>query len=160
MSEKFMYVQQHYTVHELETLAILKALQKWEDKLIGRRLHIIMDHKALEFFKTQAYLSSRQRRWMDYMSKFDFDITYIKGEYNKVADCLSRYYKNDTSADVHEFHDYVQADRRIDPKGEDLPMGKATGSEGTSSGDPSNASHGDKKEPTAQRNPGTMGRRG
>jgi hypothetical protein len=59
---------------------------------------------------------------MDYMSKFDFDITYIKGEYNKVADCLSRYYKNDTSADMHEFHNYVQADRRIDPEGEDFPM--------------------------------------
>ena len=101
MSKKFMYAQQHYTVHELETLAILKALQKWEDKLIGRRLHIITDHKALEFFKTQAYLSSRQQQWMDYMSKFDFNITYIKGEYNKVADCLSRYYENDTSADVH-----------------------------------------------------------
>ncbi len=23
---------------------------------------------------------------------------------------------------MHEFHDYVQADRRIDPDGEDLPM--------------------------------------
>ncbi len=122
MSKKFTYAQQHYSVHELETLAILEALQKWEDKLIGRRLHVITDHKALEFFKTQAHLSSRQRRWMDYMSKFDFDITYIKGEYNKVADCLSRYYESDTSADVHEFHDYVQADRRIDPDGEDLPM--------------------------------------
>jgi hypothetical protein len=59
---------------------------------------------------------------MDYMSKFDFDITYIKGEYNKVADRLSRYYESDTSADVHKFHDYVQVDRRIDPDGEDLPM--------------------------------------
>ncbi len=116
------HTQQHYAVHELETLAVLEALQKWEDKLIGRRLHVITDHKALEFFKTQAYLSSRQWRWMNYMSKFDFDITYIKGEYNKVADCLSRYYESDTSADVHEFHDYVQADRRIDPDGEDLPM--------------------------------------
>jgi hypothetical protein len=54
---------------------------------------------------------------MDYMSKFDFDIIYIKGEYNKVADCLSRYYENNTSADMHKFHDYVQADRRIAPKG-------------------------------------------
>ncbi len=55
------------------------------------------------------------------MSKFEFDITYIKGELNKVADCLSRYFENDTSSDVHELHEYVQADRRIDPDGEDLP---------------------------------------
>jgi hypothetical protein len=56
------------------------------------------------------------------MSRFDFDITYIKGEYNKAADCLSRYYENDTSADVHEPHKYVRADMRIDPEGEDLPI--------------------------------------
>lgn len=36
MSKKFTSAQQHYTVHELETLAILEALQKWEDKLVGR----------------------------------------------------------------------------------------------------------------------------
>ena len=122
MSKKFTYAQQHYTVHELETLAILEALHKWEDKLIGRRVHIITDHKALEFFKTQSVLSNRQRRWIDYMARFDFDITYVKGEYNKIADCLSRYYESDTSADVHEFHEYVQSDRMIDPDGEDLPM--------------------------------------
>ena len=108
-------------MHELETLAILEALIKWEDKLIGRRVRIVMDHKALEFFKTQSRLSNRQFRWMDYMSRFDFDITYVKGKLNKIADCLSCYYESDTSADVHEFHEYVQANRRIDLEGEDLP---------------------------------------
>jgi hypothetical protein len=121
MSKKFTNAQQHYAVHEQETLAILEALQKWEDKLVGHRFRVITDHKALEFFQTQAQLSNRQRRWMDYMSRFNFDITYVKGEYNKVADCLSRYFENDTSADEHEFHDYVQADRKVDPDGEDLP---------------------------------------
>ena len=122
MSKKFTSAQQHYAVHELETLAILEALQKWEDKLVGIRFHVITDHKALEFFKTQSQLSHRQRRWMDYMSRFNFDITYVKGEYNKVADCLSRYYESDTGADVHEAHEFVQSDRIIDPEGEDLPM--------------------------------------
>jgi len=122
MSKKFSNAQQHYAVHEQETLAILEALQKWEDKLVGHRFHVITDHKALEFFQAQAQLSNRQRRWMDYMSRFDFDITYVKGEYNKVADCLSRYFESDTSADEHDFHDYVQDDRKVDPEGEDLPM--------------------------------------
>ena len=68
MSKKFMTAQQHYAVHELETLAILEALQCWEDKLVGYRIHVIMDHKALEFFKTQLSLSPHQRQWIDYMS--------------------------------------------------------------------------------------------
>jgi hypothetical protein len=102
-----MTVQQHYAVHELETLAILEALQHWEDKLVGYKIHVIMDHQALEFFKTQSDLSSHQRQWMDYMSRFDFDITYVKGELNKVADCLSHYYENDTPANVYESYEYV-----------------------------------------------------
>jgi hypothetical protein len=121
MSKKFSSAQQHYSVHEMETLAILEALHKWEDKLVGRKIHVITDHKALEFFKTQSKLSSRQYRWMDYMSRFDFDITYVKGEYNKVADCLSRYYESDNHSDVHELHEFVNVDRKLDPGGDDLP---------------------------------------
>jgi len=88
MSRKFSNTQQNYAVHELKTLAILESLQKWEDKLVGYKIHVIMDHKALEFFKTQNRLTNRQHRWMDYLSRFNFDITYIKGELNKIADCL------------------------------------------------------------------------
>ncbi len=121
MSKKFTNAQHNYRVHELETLAILEALMKWEDKLMGYRIHVITDHKALEFFKTQSQLSGRQLRWTDYMSRFDFDITYVKGDNNKVADCLSRYYENDTYEDVHGIHEYIRADVRVDPTGEDLP---------------------------------------
>ena len=124
MSRKFTTAQQNYAVHEMETLAILEALQKWEDKILGRKIHVITDHKALEFFKTQTRLSNRQMQWTEYMSRFDFDITYVKGEFNKVADCLSRYYESDTPADTHEFHEYVQTDRKLDPEGEDLPSSR------------------------------------
>ncbi len=67
MSKKFMLVQHNYWVHKLETLAILEALLKWEDKLISYRIHVITDHKAMEFFKTQANLTGQQMRWTDYL---------------------------------------------------------------------------------------------
>jgi hypothetical protein len=60
-------------------------------------------------------------RWMEYLSRFDFDIQYIKGTSNKVADSLSRYYQSDTGDDVHPLYDYVTADSQLDPEGEDLP---------------------------------------
>ncbi|KAG6883065.1 hypothetical protein C0995_013043 [Termitomyces sp. Mi166 len=94
-----MTAQQNYAVHKLETLVILEALLKWEDKLMEYKIHIITDHKALEFFKTQ-------------------------GELNKVADCLSRYFESDTIDDVHNVYNYLQADKWIDPEGEDLPLHK------------------------------------
>ena len=40
------------------SIVILEALLKWEDKLIGYRIHVVTDHQALEFFKTQDRLSS------------------------------------------------------------------------------------------------------
>ena len=95
MSRKFMEVQHHYRIHKQEMLTILKALLKWEDKLLGYCIHVVTDHKALEFFKMQSRLSSRQMRWMDYLARFDFNIRYVKGTLNKVADALSRYYEYD-----------------------------------------------------------------
>ncbi|KAJ3574767.1 hypothetical protein NP233_g1561 [Leucocoprinus birnbaumii] len=121
MSQKFTAAQQNYAVHEMETLAILEALMKWEDKLVGYPIHIITDHKALEFFNMQSKLSRRQYRWTEYLSRFAFDITYVKGEDNKIADCLSRYFENDKPGELRTIADYVNADRRIDPENEDLP---------------------------------------
>ena len=57
MSKKFTNTQQNYAIHELKTLTILESLQKWKDKLVGYKVRVIMDHKALEFFKTQIQLT-------------------------------------------------------------------------------------------------------
>ncbi|KAG6858027.1 hypothetical protein C0995_003300, partial [Termitomyces sp. Mi166 len=56
------------------------------------------------------------------MSRYDFDITYVKGELNKVTDCLLQYFESNTPDDMHNVYDYVQADKRIDPEGKDLPL--------------------------------------
>ena len=63
---------------------------KWEDKLLGFKFTIVTDHEALGYLKTQWKLSSRQVRWLGYMSRFDATIVYVKGTENRVADCLSR----------------------------------------------------------------------
>src|ERR1700722_3114112 len=60
-------------------------------------------------------------RWMEYFSRFDYDIQYIKGTSNRVADSLSRYYQLDTVEDNHPSYDYVTVDTQLDPEGEDLP---------------------------------------
>lgn len=122
MSKKFTLAQHAYRVFELETIAILEALLKWEDKLLGYPITIITDHKALTFFKTQSSFNPRQTRWMEYIERFNYTIMYVKGETNLVADCLSRYYENDSPGEVHNYDDYVNADARFDPEGDELPM--------------------------------------
>jgi hypothetical protein len=49
-----------------------------------------MDHQSLKHLFTQRDLNARKRRWSEFMSEYDFGISYIKGKENAVADALSR----------------------------------------------------------------------
>ena len=121
LSRKFTSAQRSYHTYEREALAIMEALLKWEDKLLGRKIHLITDHQALTFFKGVPHPSNRQIRWYEYLSRFDYDISYVEGSKNKVADCLSRYYENDNADEFVPAHHMVDADARLDPNREDLP---------------------------------------
>jgi hypothetical protein len=44
----------------------------------------------LQHIFTQSDLNARQRRWSELLSEYEFEITYIKGTVNRVADALSR----------------------------------------------------------------------
>jgi hypothetical protein len=121
MSKKFTATQMNYRIFKMETIAILEALLEWKDKLLGRKIFVVTDHKALEFFKTQRRLNSQQLCWMEFLARFDLDIKYVKGETNLVADALSRYFENDHWEESHNQSQYVTADVRLDPEGEDLP---------------------------------------
>ena len=50
-------------------LAILEALLKWEDKLLGFPFKIVTDHEALTYLSTQQKLLSQQIQWTDYLSR-------------------------------------------------------------------------------------------
>jgi RNase H-like domain found in reverse transcriptase/Reverse transcriptase (RNA-dependent DNA polymerase) len=121
LSKKFSVAQQHYRTHKHETIAVLKALMKWEDKLLGRKFTPVTDHKGLEYFKVQKNLSDRQVQWWEFLSWFNFTIMHVDGVDNKVANCLSCYYENNTGDESHPEHIYVNADARLDPDGELLP---------------------------------------
>jgi hypothetical protein len=82
--------QLNYPVHEKELLTIVRALKKWQIELLGTRFTVYTDHRTLENFMTQRELSRRQARWQEFFGQYDFDIQYIRGEDNSVADALSR----------------------------------------------------------------------
>ena len=48
----------------------------------GFKFTIVTDHEALGYLKMQCKLSSRQVQWVDYMSRFDATIVYVKGTEN------------------------------------------------------------------------------
>lgn len=123
MSKKFSSAQCSYKMYEHKALAVLEALLKWEDKLIGCEFHIATDHEALETIKTinRDGKSGRLIRWDEFLSRFNYTIFHVPGDKNKVVDCLSRYYKNDRFDEIHKSHHYVSADAQLDPDLEDLP---------------------------------------
>ena len=93
MSKKFSNAQQHYQTHEHKTIAMLEALMKWEDKLLGCKFTLVMDHKGFKYFETQKNLSDRQVQWWEFLSCFNYTIMHVDGVDNKVVDCLSCYYE-------------------------------------------------------------------
>jgi RNase H-like domain found in reverse transcriptase/Reverse transcriptase (RNA-dependent DNA polymerase)/Integrase zinc binding domain/Chromo (CHRromatin Organisation MOdifier) domain/Retroviral aspartyl protease/Integrase core domain len=92
LSKKMLPAETRYPVHEQELLAVINALSTWRHYLHGSKFKVVVrtDHKSLKHFKTQPQLSGRQSRWLDVISEFDFDIEYIEGKTNVVADGLSR----------------------------------------------------------------------
>ena len=123
MSKKFTPAQHAYFTYEAEALAVLEALMKWHDKLIGRRFTVVTDHRALLFLKSKSGLSPRLTRWVEYLSRFDFEIMHVPGEANRVADALSRIYLHDEEHGATTF-DVVTADARLDPGGDELPSAR------------------------------------
>ncbi|KAG8834108.1 hypothetical protein FRC17_009540 [Serendipita sp. 399] len=122
LSKKFTPTQLSYFMWEQETLVILEALNCWEDKLLGQPIVIVTDHRSITFFTKQPKLSNRQIRWYKYISRFNFEVMYIPGEQNKVADALSRIYQNNDDVSHLIDKDWVTVDQKLDPEGDDLPI--------------------------------------
>jgi hypothetical protein len=95
-SRKLKEHERHYATHDLDLAAIMHALRKWRQYLMGKRFELRIDHNDLKYLFDQPTLNSRQSKWLEFLSEYDFDITHVKGKENKVVDVLIRR--------VHEFH--------------------------------------------------------
>jgi hypothetical protein len=79
-----------YPIYDKEMLDIMHALTKFRQYLVGSRFVVKTDHNSLNYFLDQKDLSERKKKWVSKIQAFDFDIEYVKGKSNIVADALSR----------------------------------------------------------------------
>ena len=68
----------------------MHPLTKFRHYLVGSRFVVKTGHNSLKYFLDQKYLSERQQMWVSNIQAFEFDIEYVKGKRNIVADALSR----------------------------------------------------------------------
>jgi hypothetical protein len=94
-SRKLKVHERHYATHELDLEDMVHAL-RWRHYLMGKRFKYRTNHNGLKYLFHQPTLNSRQSRWLEFLSEYDFDIKHIKRKENKVVDALSRR--------VHELH--------------------------------------------------------
>ncbi|GBG74708.1 hypothetical protein CBR_g19113 [Chara braunii] len=78
------------STYEKELYAVYKALTHWRHYLLGRFFILRTDHQTLRWMRTQPVLCDALKHWIEVIEQYDFDPQYLKGEYNKVADALSR----------------------------------------------------------------------
>ncbi|GKF21974.1 putative reverse transcriptase domain-containing protein [Tanacetum coccineum] len=60
------------------------------DNLYGTKCTVFIDHKSLQHILDQKELNMRQRRWLELLSDYDYEIRYHSRKANVVADALSR----------------------------------------------------------------------
>lgn len=81
-----------YPASKRELLAIVFALQKFNDYLCGQAFTVVTDHKPLSFLFSQKHLSELQYSWLETILKHNFEIVYCPGHLNVLPDLLSRLY--------------------------------------------------------------------
>jgi hypothetical protein len=110
-SMKLNSAQQNYAVHKIEMFADVETMLRHWDILQGTQFKWITDHKGLIHLMNQKDLTGRQARWIDKISEFDFEVVYIPGAENILADALSCIYSNDAPGTVHATSEYTQHDK-------------------------------------------------
>ncbi|GKC30489.1 ty3-gypsy retrotransposon protein [Tanacetum coccineum] len=79
--------------YQKELFAIVKAVYKWRQYLIGRWFIIRTDHKSIKELMQQVIQTPLQQKYVRKLMGFDFSIEYKPGASNQVADALFRMYE-------------------------------------------------------------------
>ena len=94
-SRSMTETEARYTQIEKEMLAIVFAVERFEQCVYGQPVKVESDHKPLEsiFKKSLTSAPKRLQRMLLRLQKFELDVTYKRGTEMVLADTLSRAYR-------------------------------------------------------------------
>ena len=80
MSKKMSLAKCNYEIYDKKLLIIIKTFEEWKSKCVDtsmkNSIRILINHKNFEHFITIKQLNRRQARWVEFLSKFNFQIIY------------------------------------------------------------------------------------
>ncbi len=90
-SKALTRAQSNYPAHRLEFLALKWSVcDKFSHWLKGHSFTVWTDNNPLTYILTKPKLDACEQRWVAKLAPYTFDIQYIPGTKNVVADALSR----------------------------------------------------------------------
>lgn len=89
-SRRTTEVESRYHSYELETLAVVRAVEHFRHYLYGQHFTVVTDCNSLKASKSKTNLTPRVHRWWADLQAYNFDIMYREGRCMEHADYLSR----------------------------------------------------------------------
>ena len=83
----------NYCTSDREALGIFSILDANKSWLMGNRIKILSDHRALKFILTSMSDNPHLIRWRYLLQEFNPELYYLPGEQNLMADWYSRFAK-------------------------------------------------------------------
>ncbi|SCV70782.1 BQ2448_3544 [Microbotryum intermedium] len=106
-SRKFSPAEFNYTTPDQELQAFYEAFRHFEPRILGRKVIVLTDNSTLASLLTKNanLLTRKQVRIVVELARFNFEIKFIRGTYNVLADYLSRFPAENGTAPVFETND-------------------------------------------------------
>ncbi|KAK2427687.1 hypothetical protein QL285_026250 [Trifolium repens] len=82
--------ERSYPTHDIELATIVFVLKVWRHYLYGSKFEVFNHQKRLKFLFNLKELNVRQKKWLEFMKDYDFELSYHLGNANVVVDALSR----------------------------------------------------------------------
>ena len=109
-SRKLSKSEVNYCITKKEFLAIIYFVRHYKHYLLGKNFLIRTDHEPLKgILNTAKKVSNQFVRWKIELEQYNFDIEYIKGNTNIVADTLSRMIDCKKCGEIHTENEKIMS---------------------------------------------------